>query len=197
MKRVLIAFVVLVAPALWAAPVWAGGASADALLSDRDLRYQEQAIQNALEFNRTGQPETWKNAATGHRGRVTPTLTYRNSSGRDCRKFERRLKIDGRRVKYRGTRCRTAAGVWLRPVAPRPVYARGYDNHRSLRSRPRPYPYYAPVSIHLFYEIGRDRPHRRHRVHRHYWPNRHFKPHRHYRPHRHARPHRHRGHHRR
>jgi len=185
MKRVLIAFAVLVAPAPWAATAWAGGASLDALLSRGDLRCQEQAIQNALEFNRTGQAERWKNAATGHRGRVTPTRTYRNAAGQDCRKFERRLKIDGRRVTYRGTRCRTAAGIWLRPVAPRRVYARGYDDHRRHYPRYRPHVYW-PVSVHLLYEFGGHRHHRyrigRHRHHRHgIGGHRH---HRHHRPHR-------------
>ncbi len=171
MKRVSITFPVVVTLALWMAPVWAGTASPDALLSSADRRYQEQTVQNALEFNRTGQAGIWENAATGHRGRVTPTLTYRNAAGQDCRKFERELTIDGRRAKVWSTRCRTPAGTWLEPFAPRPVYGRrhDYDHHHYLHYRP--YPYW-PVSFHLFYEIGRHHykvgRHRRHHRHRHH-----------------------------
>ncbi len=195
MKRTLIVSAVLVTAALWTAPVWAGRASPDALLSHRDLRHQEQAIQNALEYNRTGQAEIWKNASTGHRGRVTPTRTYRNAAGQDCRKYERRLKIDDRRVKYRGTRCRTAAGIWLRPVAPRPVHARGYDDHRRHYPRYRPHVYW-PVSVHLLYEFGHHRHkigghrHHRHRIGRYHHHRHGIGGRRHHRHHGSHRPHR-------
>ena len=185
MKRVVIAFAVLV---MWMTPVRAGAASPDALLSDADRRHQEQAIQNALEFNRTGEAESWENEATGYRGRVTPTLTYRDSAGEDCRKFERQLTIDGRLAEAWGTRCRTVAGTWLQPLAPRPVYTRGYDYPQPRYPHFRAYPYYPPVSLHLFYGIGHHRPAR------HYRPARHHRPARHYRPHR--RHHRPLGHHR-
>ena len=184
MKRVIIAFAVLVT---WMTPVRAGAASPDALLSDADQRHQEQAIQSALEFNRTGEAESWENAATGHRGRVIPTLTYRNSAGQDCRKFERRLTIDGRLAEAWGTRCRTVAGTWLQPLAPRPVYTRGHDDPERHYPHFRPYLYYPPVSLNLFYEFGRHRPYRHHR---HYRPHRHHRPYGHNRANRHNRPHR-------
>ena len=184
MKRVIIAFAVLV---MWMTPVRAGAASPDALLSDADRRYQEQAIQNALEFNRTGEAESWENAATGYRGLVTPTLTYRDSAGQDCRKFERQLTIDGRLAEAWGTRCRTVAGIWLQPPAPRPVYTRGYDYPRPRYPHFRPYPYYPPVSLHLFYGFGDYRPHRNHRYYR---PHRQYRPHGRDRAHRRDRPHR-------
>ena len=178
MKRVVIAFAVLV---MWMTPARAGAASPDALLSDADRRHQEQAIQNALEFNRTGEAESWENEATGYRGRVTPTLTYRDSAGQDCRKFERQLTIDGRLAEAWGTRCRTVAGTWLQPLAPRPVYTRGYDVPRRHYPYFRPYLYDPLVSLHLFYGIGHYRPHRNHRY---------YRPHRHHRPHGRDRAHR-------
>lgn len=143
--------------------------SPDALLSADDRRYQEQAVQNALEFNRTGQTEAWENPATGNRGRVTPIQTYRDSAGRDCRKYDRVFSINGRQAQGWGTRCRTAAGTWLRPFAPRPVYV----YHHYYRPYPyayyRPYPYYYPyhwpVSFHLFYRFGGHR----HHHHRRHW----------------------------
>lgn len=197
MKRVLIALAILTTLALWMASVLAEVGSPDALLSDADGRRQEQAIQNALEFNRTGQAEIWENAATGHGGSVTPTLTYRNSAGQDCRKFERELTIDGRQAGAWGTRCRTVAGVWLQPSAPRPVYTRGHDYRHRHYPEYRPYRYYPPVSLHLFYGfgndrywIGRHRSHRHPRFHRRNRPHRHGRIHRDHRPHRDGRRHR-------
>lgn len=191
MKRLLIALGVPVALALWTSAAWAGAPSPDALLSNADRRHQEQALQNALEFNRTGQAELWENAATGHWGRVTPTLTYRNATGQDCRKFEREVIIDGRQAKFWSTRCRSAAGVWLQPVAPKPVYTRVYKDHRHY---PRLRPYSWPVSVHLFYGWSHDRPrrfHRHDRSRRHDRLHRHDRPHRHHRFRRHDRTHRH------
>ena len=193
MKRALIAFPVLVTLAPWAAPVGAATPSPDALLSDGDRRHQEQAVQNALEFNRTGEAEIWENPETGHHGRVTPTLTYRDSAGQDCRKFERELTIDGREAEARSARCRTAAGVWLRPVAPKPIYTRRHDDPWRHYHHRRHYPYhgsywyYPPVSVHLFYEFGRHRHkigrHRRHHRHghRHLRSDHRHGPHRHHR----------------
>ena len=178
MKRVIIAFAVLI---MWMTPVRAGAASPDALLSDADRRYQEQAIQNALEFNRTGEAESWENEATGYRGRVTPTFTYRDSAGQDCRKFERRLTIDGRLAEAWGTRCRTVAGTWLQPLAPRPVYTRGHHYPQPRYPHFRAYPYYPPVSLHLFYGIGHHRPARHYRPHRRHRPLGHHRANRHHR----------------
>ncbi len=176
--------------ALWTTPVWATTPSPDALLSDADRRHQEQAIQNALEFNRTGEAEFWENSETGHHGQVTPTLTYHNSTGQPCRKFERELTIDGREAEARSTRCRTQAGVWLRPAPPRPVYTRRYDDPWRHYPYYGSYWYYPPVSLHLFYEFSRHRhkiDRHRHR-HHHRWHRRHG--HRHLRSDHRHRPHR-------
>ena len=188
MKRLVTAFAVPVALALLTSGAWAGAPSPDALLSGTDRRHQEQALQNALEFNRTGQAEFWENAETGHWGTVTPTLTYRNAAGQDCRKFEREVIIDNRQAKVWSTRCRTAAGVWRHPVAPKPVYTRVYKDHHRHYPHPHPYPYYRAASILLFYGIAHDWPRRFHRRDR---SRRHDRLHRHDRPHRHDRLRRH------
>jgi surface antigen len=171
MKRLLISFALLSFLVPAAAPGHAAvtTGSPDALLSPADLRQQEQAVQNALEFNKTGQATMWENPQTGHRGRVTPTLTYRNSAGQDCRKYDRLLTIDGKLAQGWGTRCRTPAGVWLRPFAPRPVYYAYRPYPYYYEPYPyyyRPYPYYWPVSFHLFYGFGGHHHHRHYR-HRH------------------------------
>lgn len=193
MKRLVAALAVPVALAFCMSAVWAGAPAPDALLSDTDRRHQEQALQNALEFNRTGQAESWENGETGHWGTVTPTLTYRNAAGQDCRKFEREVIIDGRQARVWSTRCRTAAGVWLQPVAPKPVYTRVYEDHHRHYPHPRRYPYYRAASIILFYGIGYERPrryHRHDRLHRRARPHRHDRLHRHGRLQRRERPHR-------
>ncbi len=191
MKRILFALSVLVPVTLSFATVRAAAASPDALLSDADRRHQEQAVQNALEFNRTGVAEFWENPSTGHHGRVTPTLTYRNSAGQDCRKFYRELTVDGREAEARSTRCRTTAGAWLQPPAPRPVHTRGYDDRRRYYPYYGSYWYYPPVSVHLFYEfhrhrhkMGRHRGHHRHRLHHRHRPHHHHRSDRRDRPHR-------------
>lgn len=169
MKRLLISFAVLFPLALSLASAQAAVpvAAPDALLSAADRQDQEQAVQNALEFNKTGQAAIWENPQTGHSGRVTPTLTYRNSAGQDCRKFDREMNIDGKLAQGWGTRCRTPAGVWARPFATYPAYAyRPYPYYY----RPYPYPYYYPypywpVSFHLFYGFGGHRHHHYRRWH--------------------------------
>ncbi len=189
MKRLVIALAVPFALVLWTSAAWAGAPSPDALLSHSDRRHQEQALQNALEFNRTGEAEFWENAETGHWGAVTPTRTYRNTAGQDCRKFQREVGIDNRQAQVWSTRCRTAAGVWRQPVAPKPVYTRVYKDHR--RHDPRPPVYSWPLAVHLFYEWGRDRPRRFHRHHRPHRLHRHGRFDRHDRLHRRGRPHHH------
>ena len=139
MKRVVIAFAVWV---MWMTPVLAGAASPDALLSDADRGHQEQAIQNALEFNRTGEAESWENAATGHRGLVTPTLTYRNFGGPGLPQV--RTPAHHRRQAGRGLGARAAArwpafGGSRSP--PRPVYTRGHDYP------PPPLPVFSSLSV--------------------------------------------------
>ncbi|MCY4488823.1 MAG: hypothetical protein OXF11_17140 [Deltaproteobacteria bacterium] len=181
MKRLVTALVVPVALAFCMGAAWAGAPSPDALLSNADRRHQEQALQNALEFNRTGEAELWESLETGHWGTVTPTLTYRNAAGQDCRKFEREVFVDNRQAQVWGTRCRTAAGAWHQPVAPKPVYTRVYKDRRHY---PRPNPYHWAAPVILFYGIRQDRPRR---FHRHDRLRRHDRLHRQGRSHRHDR----------
>jgi hypothetical protein len=96
-------------------------AAPDALLSGGDRHRQEQTLQNTLEYNRTGTGSPWANPETGHRGRVTPTLTYRNSARQDCRKYQRSLTIDGRGAIY--------------PVTFHLGYIFGHHGHRHRRHR--------------------------------------------------------------
>ncbi len=148
-----------------ASPSWARqqAAGPDALLSNGDQYRQEQALQNTLEYNKTGYSTAWVNPETGHRGRVTPTLTYKNSVGQDCRKYQRSLTINGRAAIGHGTRCRTRNGIW---IVPQPIYTRRHYYPRSY------YPYYPgpfyPVTFHLGYYYGHYSGHHRHHGYRHH-----------------------------
>ncbi len=163
MKRPLISIYAGMILLVLASPSWARqqAVGSDALLSSVDRYRQEQALQNALEYNMTGYSTAWANPETGHNGRVTPTLTYKNSVEQDCRKYDRSLTIDGRAAVGRGTRCRTRNGIW---VVPRLIYT-----HRDYYRRPY-YPYYHrpyyPFTFHVGYYFGHFSG-RRHRGSRH------------------------------
>ena len=155
MKHPLVSTYVGLILLLLASPSWASrqALGPDALLSSGDRYRQEQALQNALEYNKTGHGAAWINPETGHNGRVTPILTYKNSVGQDCRKYDRSLTIDGRAAVGRSTRCRTRNGVWK---VPRPNYTQRYYDPPYY---PRPYyPYYLspiyPFAIYLGYYYG-------------------------------------------
>lgn len=140
----------------------------DALLTGGDLYRQEQALQNALEYNKTTRSLFWMNPETGHRGTVTPIFTYKNSVGQDCRRYERSLTIDGRAAVAHGTRCRTRNGVWK---IPRLVSTHWDHDYRPYYHGPY-YPYYYrpyyPFTIHLGYYFGHFSGHHWHRRHRHH-----------------------------
>lgn len=81
-----------------------------------------RVTQAALENNRIGEASNWANAASGHRGTVTPTSTYRAQSGtaksgtantgRPCRSFQQTAAIDGRTLIAYDSACRGDGGAW-------------------------------------------------------------------------------------
>ncbi len=171
MKRTFVSALAGLMLALSACPSWAHHrtAGADALLSNGDRHRQEQALQNALEFNRTGRGANWANPGTGHRGTVIPTRTYKNAMVQDCRKYRRSVTIDGRTAIANGTRCRTRNGVWKIARARPPLYARRYYNPYPYYAYDHYYPYiYYPLSFHLAYYFGHFAGHRRYRYRRHH-----------------------------
>ena len=78
-------------------------------LDHADLLAQERATQTALETNPTGQPATWRNPDTGHRGVVTPVKTYERD-GRPCRDFTQQVTIAGQSETVTGRACRDRDG---------------------------------------------------------------------------------------
>ncbi len=88
------------------------GSEAGKSLDRADKLYAERASQSALESNRSGQSSRWANPDSGHSGSVTPTRTYRSTSGRVCREYQQTVVIDGREQNSYGTACREADGSW-------------------------------------------------------------------------------------
>jgi surface antigen len=65
-----------------------------------------------LEKSRTGSAVEWTNPDTGNRYSVTPTRTFRNADGQDCRDYTVWGWIGGFEEKLTGTACRTNDGAW-------------------------------------------------------------------------------------
>ena len=76
---------------------------------DRDD--QDQAS-NVLETSRTDHSVEWQNADTSNRYTMTPTRTYRNARGQDCRDYTIWGWVDGFEENLNGTACRSAGGGW-------------------------------------------------------------------------------------
>ena len=68
--------------------------------------------QAALNTAETGQPVAWTNPDTKSQYEVTPTSTYKDESGQDCRDYTTVGIIDGKRETIEGTACRQADGTW-------------------------------------------------------------------------------------
>ena len=136
----------------------------DVLLLSDDSYQHEQALQNALEFNKTGFSTSWESTETDHKVKVTPTVTYKNYFGQDCRNFYWSVTLDGETAVSHSTRCRSRSGVWINP---QPIYSQNryylHPHYSSYRV------HYYPYKIHLSYYYRRHLGHRvhRHRVHRH------------------------------
>ncbi len=88
-------------------------------LSGADKAQMNSAVQAALEFKPTGESDNWANAASTHRGTVTPTRTWRSDDGRDCRDYQQTVTVgEVTRVGY-GSACRAGNGVWVDLRSPR------------------------------------------------------------------------------
>jgi len=72
----------------------------------------ELQAQLALEYNQDRQARKWQNDNTGARFSTTPTSSYRNVSGQNCRAYQTDVFIDGKKESGRGTACRQPDGTW-------------------------------------------------------------------------------------
>ncbi len=65
----------------------------------------------AMEYNPTGRPSTWRNPDTQTSYTVTPTRTFDAASG-PCREFTMDAEVGGKPQQVYGTACRQADGSW-------------------------------------------------------------------------------------
>ncbi len=68
--------------------------------------------QHALEHNSTNQVASWHNPDTGRDVYVTPTRTYQNTAGQNCREYTTAVTVDGQKQTAYGTACRQSDGSW-------------------------------------------------------------------------------------
>ena len=80
-------------------------------LDDTDRRLAAEADYIALESGAAGVTREWHNAATSHRGQVTPGPAYAVNQY-TCRDFVDVVTIDGRKETRRSTACRQPDGSW-------------------------------------------------------------------------------------
>jgi len=89
------------------------GTLAGSLLG-RDIARQtdEARAQRVLEYNYDRQASSWSNPNTGANFTTTPTSTYLNAAGENCREYQTDIRIDGKRESGHGTACRQPDGTW-------------------------------------------------------------------------------------
>lgn len=80
-------------------------------LDEADKMKAEQAAQDALEFNKSGQASLWRNPDSGNSGSTTPTNTMKKE-GQDCRDFESTITVNGKTEPSKGRACRQPDGTW-------------------------------------------------------------------------------------
>ncbi|MFO1059434.1 MAG: RT0821/Lpp0805 family surface protein [Dongiaceae bacterium] len=81
-------------------------------LDRADRNYAESTSQQALEYNRSGEPSEWRNPDSGNYGTVTPERTYEDNYGRYCREYQQTIFVGGEPQQAYGTACRQPDGSW-------------------------------------------------------------------------------------
>jgi surface antigen len=77
-----------------------------------DRKTIEAAVTEALEKRLSGASIEWASPASGLRGAVTPTRTFRDTSGQWCREYEEHIRYGSDIEHRRGIACRTGEGEW-------------------------------------------------------------------------------------
>lgn len=93
----------------------AGGAAIGALLGGVVGRMIGQYMDDAdrkrlaetIDAAPSGQTVSWHNADTGRDFAVTPTSDFYAEAGKECRRFDQVVEVDGRREVMEGIACRT------------------------------------------------------------------------------------------
>lgn len=110
----------------------------------------QDALQNALEYNRTNQASTWVNPDTGASGTVVPVRTYQSAVGQPCREYQQTIIIGGREERGYGTACRQPDGTW-RTVATQRAATAPVERRTTVYVREAPRSYYYPYYPYGYY----------------------------------------------
>ena len=82
-------------------------------LQDQDVRLAATTLQRSLEQGQNGETLTWRNAATGATGSITPRRTFLTSDGAYCRAYDETIVIGTRSAQSQNTACRNPQGNWI------------------------------------------------------------------------------------
>jgi surface antigen len=82
-------------------------------LQDQDVQLAATTLQRSLEQGRNGETLSWRNAATGATGSITPQGTFLTSGGAYCRAYDETIVIGARSAQSRNTACRDQRGNWI------------------------------------------------------------------------------------
>ena len=93
------------------AGAWLGGEVGKSL-DKADRLYLQKNAQNSLEYTQSGSASSWRNPDSGNSGTFTPTRTYQQAGGQNCRDFEQTIIVGGRSETAVGRACRNADGTW-------------------------------------------------------------------------------------
>jgi surface antigen len=81
-------------------------------MDQKDLEIQQRKQHEALENNKTGSTTSWQNPDSQASGSITPTNTFKNHAGQNCREYTQNIKIGEKTEKVFGTACRRHDGSW-------------------------------------------------------------------------------------
>lgn len=93
------------------AGAWAGSEVGKSL-DKADRQYAQRTAQDSLEYSQVGQNTSWRNPDSGNSGTFTPTRTFVNADGKNCRSYETTIYIDGKQETGTGQACRQPDGTW-------------------------------------------------------------------------------------
>ncbi len=83
-----------------------------ALSLQQDQNAMNQALNQALEVNMSGNALTWTNPDSGRSAAFTPVRTYQDKSGKFCREYRKDVTSAERTDTTFGLACRDDGGAW-------------------------------------------------------------------------------------
>ncbi|TNE56997.1 MAG: glycine zipper 2TM domain-containing protein [Alphaproteobacteria bacterium] len=88
------------------------GGKVGAHLDARDKQMMYATTQQAMESSPNGATQSWSNPQSGASGSITPTSSYQNTAGNECRTFSQNVAADGQTYAGTGTACKQPDGSW-------------------------------------------------------------------------------------